>query len=120
MSIKSFRMIFLAVAVFFVHPAWAMDDALLAVVNDEAITVKDLQDYLNGIYAQLRIEGRTAAESQEIMAEYQKRASTNLSRIGWFSLQPTNLVFRSGPRPLTSGWMRSRRSTRRMRIFLLL
>ncbi len=78
MSIKSFRMIFLAVAVFFVHPAWAMDDALLAVVNDEAITVKDLQDYLNGIYAQLRIEGRTAAESQEIMAEYQKKGIDQL------------------------------------------
>jgi peptidyl-prolyl cis-trans isomerase SurA len=61
-----------------VRPAWALDDALLAVVNDEAITVKDLQSYLNGIYSQLRIEGRQEQEAREIMKEYETKGVEQL------------------------------------------
>jgi peptidyl-prolyl cis-trans isomerase SurA len=64
--------------VLFARPAWALDDALLAVVNDEAITVKDLQGYLNGMYAQLRIEGRPEQEAREIMTEYQAKGIDQL------------------------------------------
>lgn len=53
--------------------AYAYDDAILAVVNDEALTVKDLRDYLKSIYAQLRIEGRSPQEIQEIMAQYEEK-----------------------------------------------
>jgi peptidyl-prolyl cis-trans isomerase SurA len=60
------------------RPVWALDDALLAVVNDEAITVKDLQNYLNGIYSQLRIEGRPDAEAREIMKEYETKGIEQL------------------------------------------
>ena len=74
---------YLKIALFFAtvllaRPAWALDDALLAVVNDEAITVKDLQGYLNGIYAQLRIEGRPQQEAREIMTEYEAKGIDQL------------------------------------------
>ena len=58
------KIVLLSAMVLFARPAWALDDALLAVVNDEAITVKDLQGYLNGMYAQLRIEGRPEQEAR--------------------------------------------------------
>jgi peptidyl-prolyl cis-trans isomerase SurA len=75
---RQLRITLLVAAIFFVRPAWALDDALLAVVNDEAITVKDLQGYLNGIYAQLRIEGRPAEEAREIMKEYETKGIDQL------------------------------------------
>ena len=75
---KYLKTVLLFAMVLFARPAWALDDALLAVVNDEAITVKDLQGYLNGIYAQLRIEGRPEQEAREIMTEYQAKGIDQL------------------------------------------
>ena len=72
------KIVLLSAMVLFARPAWALDDALLAVVNDEAITVKDLQGYLNGMYAQLRIEGRPEQEAREIMTEYQAKGIDQL------------------------------------------
>lgn len=54
-------------------PAFCIDDGIVAVVNSEAITVKDLQDYLKNVYAQLRIENRPAKEIEEIMKQYEQK-----------------------------------------------
>ena len=75
---RHLKTVLLFSAVLLARPAWALDDALLAVVNDEAITVKDLQVYLNSMYAQLRIEGRPEQEAREIMAEYQSKGVQQL------------------------------------------
>jgi len=56
----------------------AFDDAILAIVNDEAITVKDLQDYLKSVYSQLRIEGKTPEDIKEVMAQYQQKGIEQL------------------------------------------
>lgn len=58
--------------------AAALDDALLAVVNDEVITVKDLKEYMKGIYSQLKIEGKTPKEINEIMAQYEYKGIEQL------------------------------------------
>ncbi len=56
----------------------AADDAIIAIVDDDVITAKDLQDYMRGIYAQLRIEGRSDQEIKEIMNEYQSKGINQL------------------------------------------
>ncbi len=61
-----------------VRPVLAVEDAIIAVVDDDVITAKDLQDYLRGIYSQLRIEGRTDAEMREIMGQYQSKGVNQL------------------------------------------
>lgn len=72
------KTILIILMVLLARPVWALDDALLAVVNDEAITVKDLQGYLNGMYSQLRIEGRPEQEAREIMKEYETKGIDQL------------------------------------------
>ncbi|MBF0569406.1 MAG: peptidyl-prolyl cis-trans isomerase [Candidatus Omnitrophica bacterium] len=61
-----------------VTPAWAVDDAILAIVNDEVITVKDMQDYLRGVASELKIEGKSAEEAQLIMQQYQAKGIKQL------------------------------------------
>lgn len=58
--------------------AAAYDDAILAVVNDEAITVKDLGDYLKSMYAQLRIEGKSSQEIHDVMGQYEQKGIEQL------------------------------------------
>jgi parvulin-like peptidyl-prolyl isomerase len=58
--------------------AHAVDDAILAVVNDEVITVKDLKEYMKNIYAQLRIEGRSPQEINEVMTQYENKGIDQL------------------------------------------
>lgn len=58
--------------------ALAVEDAIIAVVDDDVITAKDMQDYLRGIYAQLRIEGRTDTEIKEIMQQYEAKGVDQL------------------------------------------
>ncbi len=50
----------------------AMEDAILAVVNNEIITVKDLREYLASVYLQLSASGKSEEEIQEIITEYEK------------------------------------------------
>ena len=38
-------------------PVYAIEDALIAIVNDELITLKDLKDYIHGTYISLVAEG---------------------------------------------------------------
>jgi peptidyl-prolyl cis-trans isomerase SurA len=58
--------------------ATAVEDAIIAVVDDDVITAKDLQDYLRGIYSQLRIEGRSDSEMREIMGQYESKGVNQL------------------------------------------
>lgn len=60
------------------RPAMALDDQIIAVVDDDVITAKDFQDYMRGLYAQLKIEGRTDAEIQEVLGEYQSKGVNQL------------------------------------------
>ncbi len=61
-----------------VSSALALEDAILAVVNDEVITVKDLKEYMKSIYAQLKIEGRSPSEISEVMAQYENKGIDQL------------------------------------------
>lgn len=47
------------------------DDAIIAVVNDEVITFKDLQDYIRQTYASMAAQGVPEDQVKEMMAELQ-------------------------------------------------
>ena len=47
------------------------DDAIIAVVNDEVITFKDLQDYIRQTYASLAAQGLPDDQVKQMMAELQ-------------------------------------------------
>ena len=47
----------------------AVEDAILAVVNDELITLKDLRDYVRGTYVSLIAEGKKPQEIDKIMLD---------------------------------------------------
>jgi parvulin-like peptidyl-prolyl isomerase len=79
--------IFFAISVLFITgmvvtiPAktvMALNDQIIAVVDNDVITVKDFQDYMRGLYSQLKIEGRTDAEVQEIISQYQAKGVNQL------------------------------------------
>lgn len=58
--------------------AYSMEDGIIAVVNDDIITVKDLKDYLHTIYTQLRMEGRSQSQIEAIMQEMEKQGIDKL------------------------------------------
>lgn len=49
--------------------AWALQDAIIAVVNDELITAKDLQDYVRQTYSSMATEGLSQNELQALKQE---------------------------------------------------
>ena len=52
----------------FITPvSYAINDTILAVVNDQVITIKDLYEYLNSIYIQIKAEGKSEDEIQKEM-----------------------------------------------------
>ena len=51
--------------------ARAADDAIIAVVNDEGVTFKDLQDYIRQTFASLAAQGIPDDQVKEMMAELQ-------------------------------------------------
>lgn len=53
------------------RPATAADDAIVAVVNSEIITLKDFREYLNALYMQMMAEGKSQADIDKIMADYE-------------------------------------------------
>jgi parvulin-like peptidyl-prolyl isomerase len=53
-------------------PGWALDDAILAVVNDEVITLKDLQNYIRQTQVSLVAEGVEQEQSEALMAELER------------------------------------------------
>lgn len=53
-------------------PAAAIEDAIVAIVDDDVITIKDLKDYLNAVYTQLKMDGQYSTEKiQELMTQVQ-------------------------------------------------
>jgi parvulin-like peptidyl-prolyl isomerase len=56
----------------------SFNDAILAIVNSEVITLKDLKDYLSGVYRQLKIEHRTPQEIQQVMGTYEEKGVNQL------------------------------------------
>lgn len=57
---------------------FAVEDAIIARVNEELITIKDLKDYINAITVRLSTEGVPNDEIQKVIAELQK---TGLSKL---------------------------------------
>lgn len=53
-------------------------DTIVAIVNDEVITFKDLKDYMASIYSQLRIENNDPFEVDEIMKQYEQKGINQL------------------------------------------
>jgi len=53
-------------------------DVIIAIVNDDVITLKDLKDYVAGIYRQLKVENHSEREIQEIMATYEEKGIDQL------------------------------------------
>jgi parvulin-like peptidyl-prolyl isomerase len=68
----------IVLACFLCTPAVAVDDAILAVVNSDVITVKDMQDYLKSMYSQLKVEGRSDSQVEEVMSEYKSKGIQQL------------------------------------------
>lgn len=58
--------------VLFPLPLHALEDGIIAVVNDEIITLKDLRDYIHAIYVQMKTDGTPAAKIKEAMADLEK------------------------------------------------
>ena len=50
---------------------WAMEDTIVAIVNSDIVTLRDLHQYLNEKYWQLKTEGKSEKEIQAGMAELQ-------------------------------------------------
>jgi len=53
-------------------------DAIIAIVNDDVITLKDLRQYVASIASQLRVENKSPQEIQQIMAEYEQKGLDKL------------------------------------------
>lgn len=58
--------------------AQTVDDAIIAVVNKDVITLKDLHEYLSAFSMQLSAEGKTEQEIQEITNQYAGNGLTRL------------------------------------------
>ncbi|MCK5214681.1 MAG: peptidyl-prolyl cis-trans isomerase [Candidatus Omnitrophica bacterium] len=64
-----FIVILCAFTIFPTNIASAFEDKLIAVVNDELITLRDYTNYLNQAYSQLKLEGRPIEEIKMIMSD---------------------------------------------------
>ncbi len=53
-------------------------DAIIAVVNDDVITLKDLRQYIAGIAGQLRVENKSPDEIRQIMRDYEQKGLDKL------------------------------------------
>jgi len=53
-------------------------DGIIAIVNDDVITLKDLRQYIAGIASQLKVENRSAEEIQQIMGDYEQKGLDKL------------------------------------------
>jgi parvulin-like peptidyl-prolyl isomerase len=60
------------------HAAHAAGDGIIAIVNDDVITLKDLRQYLASIASQLRVENKSPEEIQQIMGEYEQKGLDKL------------------------------------------
>ena len=53
-------------------------DSIIAIVNDDVITLKDLRQYIASIVSQLRIENKSPEEIQQIMGDYEQKGLDKL------------------------------------------
>ena len=61
-----------------VATARPVNDAIVAIVNNDVITLKDLKDYIGSIYRQLMVEHKSLQEIQETMAAYEEKGINQL------------------------------------------
>lgn len=61
-----------------VHAQDANTDAIIAIVNDDVITMKDLRQYVASIASQLRVENKSPEEIQQIMGDYERKGIDKL------------------------------------------
>lgn len=77
--IRFLRFIFISVIVLTSPlPSCAVDDAIIAVVNDEVITLKDLRDYIRQTYVSLIAEG---VEEQQLKAMMLELESDGINKL---------------------------------------
>lgn len=82
MNRKARNINFLVIGSLFLVP-WAHaqnthTDAIVAVVNDDVITLKDLRQYVAGIAGQLRVENKSPEEIRQIMGDYEQKGLDKL------------------------------------------
>ena len=80
-SIKCFILMFIAsvfVSTFPINNVYAVEDAIIAIVNDELITLKDLKEYVQATYIELKAQGLAKSELQSIMNELQSNGIEKL------------------------------------------
>ncbi len=70
--------IFAAVGPCSAFAAGPINDGIIAIVNNDVITLKDLKDYISGIYRQLRVEHKSPEEIQQIMTSYEEKGVNQL------------------------------------------
>lgn len=68
----------MTLAVFQPETSSAIEDAIIAVVNDELITLKDLKDYVQSTYVSLVAEGMPDAQIQEVMKDMEVNGTVKL------------------------------------------
>lgn len=67
--------------VFFISKAHAQNvhsDGIIAIVNNDIITLKDLRQYVASIASQLRVENKSPEEIRQIMGEYEQKGLDKL------------------------------------------
>lgn len=57
--------------------SYGVTDAIIAVVNDEVITMQDLEGYVHTIYLQLAASGRSKEDIDRILSSYDKQRVLN-------------------------------------------
>ncbi len=55
-----------------------LNDSIVAIVNNDVITLKDLKDYVSSIYRQLKVENHAPSEIKEIMKSYEEKGVNQL------------------------------------------
>jgi len=69
-SLKFFRIVSLTLVLTgFYMPAGAMEDTIVAIVNKDVVTLKDLREYLSAKHMQLKSEGKSSSEIIEAMKD---------------------------------------------------
>lgn len=70
-KLNRFLPIALAMVLNLVQPgvSRAMEDTIIAIVNDDIITLRNLQDFLDSMYMKMRMEGRSPEEMRSVMRE---------------------------------------------------
>ena len=64
----------LSLTTIFTPNSFAISDAIIAVVDEEIITLKDLKDYINSVYTQLKVEGKhSESQIRQIMQAVELR-----------------------------------------------